>query len=67
MAKKLALMFEFNYLDSGAVYRALSVKALKESVQLDNVAGLIQLASQLSLEFPQEKHFAAHMDGENNE
>ena len=65
LAKKLALMFEFNYLDSGAVYRALSVKALKESVQLDNVAGLIQLASQLSLEFPQEKHFAAHIDGEN--
>ncbi|MDW3095250.1 MAG: (d)CMP kinase [Gammaproteobacteria bacterium] len=65
LAKKLADMFEFNYLDSGAVYRALSVKALKENIPLDNVSELIKLASQLSLEFPQEKRFAAHIDGEN--
>ena len=65
LAKKLAQMFEFNYLDSGAVYRALSVKALKEGVQLDNLTKLVELASQLSLEFPQEKNFEAHIDGEN--
>jgi cytidylate kinase len=65
LAKKLAQMFGFNYLDSGAVYRALSVKALKESVQLGNLDRLIELASKLSLEFPQEKGFAAHIDGEN--
>lgn len=65
LAKKLAQMFEFNYLDSGAVYRALSVKALKEGVQLDDLTKLVELASQLSLAFPQEKNFAAHIDGEN--
>ena len=65
LSKKLAQMLEFNYLDSGAVYRALSVKALKENVQLDRVAQLVELASQLSLEFPQSESFAAHIDGEN--
>ncbi len=65
LAKKLAEMFGLNYLDSGAVYRALSVKAMKEKISLDNVAELIKLASQLSLEFPQERGFAAHIDGEN--
>lgn len=65
LAKKLAQMFEFNYLDSGAVYRALSVKALKEGVQLDDLTTLVKLASQLSLAFPQENSFAAHIDGEN--
>ena len=65
IAKKLAEMFAFNYLDSGAVYRALSVKALKENIPLDNVAELIKLASQLSLEFPKGKGFVAHIDGEN--
>lgn len=65
LAKKLAHMFEFNYLDSGAVYRALSVKALKESIQLHDVDHLIEIANQLSLEFPQEKGFAAHIDGKN--
>ena len=65
LSRKLAQMFKFNYLDSGAVYRALSVKAIKENVQLDDVAQLARLASQLTLEFPPEKHFAAHIDGEN--
>ncbi len=65
LAKKLAQMFEFNYLDSGAVYRALSVKALKEGIQLYDLDQLIELASQLSLEFPQQEGFAAHIDGEN--
>lgn len=65
LAKKLAGIFNFHYLDSGAVYRALSVKALRQNISLDNVAQLIQLASQLVLEFPQDKGFAAYIDGEN--
>jgi cytidylate kinase len=65
LAKELAQMFGFNYLDSGAVYRALSVKALKEQIQLDDLAQLVELARQLSLEFPQDQNFAAHIEGEN--
>ena len=65
IAKQLAQKFGFYYLDSGAVYRALAVKALKDGVQLENINKLTELATGLSLEFPQQENFAAHIDGIN--
>ncbi len=62
LAKKLAVIFSFNYLDSGAVYRALAVKAQKECIHLDEIEKLIALANNLSLSFPQSKNFSAHID-----
>lgn len=65
LAKHLASMFLFHYLDSGAVYRALAVKALKEGIGHDDVVGLVRLAKSLKLSFPHEHDFAAHIDSEN--
>ena len=65
LAKKLAAIFSFHYLDSGAVYRALGHKALKEGVAANDVVQLVALANNLSLSFPQSENFMAHIDGEN--
>lgn len=65
LAKELATIFSFHYLDSGAVYRVLAHKALKEGVAPNDVAQLVALANSLSLSFPQSENFLAHIDGEN--
>ncbi len=63
LAKRLAEIFSFHYLDSGAVYRALAVKALNEGIGLENKEKLIALAKNLRLTFPQSRNFEAHIDG----
>jgi len=65
LAKQLANMFSFHYLDSGAVYRSLAVKALKEGIISDDVSSLVEMARSLKLSFPHEYDFAAHVDDEN--
>ena len=47
LARRLAAHFDFAYLDSGALYRAVGAKALDQSIDLDDVAGLVVLASGL--------------------
>ena len=44
LAKRVAQMLGYMYLDSGAMYRALALKALKEKVALDDIAPLEALA-----------------------
>ena len=44
LAKRVAQMLGYMYLDSGAMYRALALKALQERVALDDVAPLEGLA-----------------------
>ena len=65
LARQLAVMFSFHYLDSGAVYRALSVQALKKGIHEGDVDQLVALANNLGLTFPHSVEFAAHLDGEN--
>ena len=65
LARQLATMFSFHYLDSGAVYRALAAKALKEGIGTDEYERLLELATNLTLRFPQENDFQAHIDDEN--
>ncbi len=64
LAKQLARMFEFHYLDSGAVYRALAVGASEEGIAPENIQRLVELAQDLSLEFPPDKDFSAHIHGQ---
>ncbi len=47
----LAKELEWHLLDSGAIYRSLALKAMKEGVSADNEAKLIDLAQNLDLEF----------------
>lgn len=44
LAKRVAQMLGYLYLDSGAMYRALGLKALREKVSLNDVRGLEALA-----------------------
>ncbi len=65
LAKQLATMLSFHYLDSGAVYRALSVQALKQGIDLADTDRLVNLATDLRLSFPSAQNYFAHIDGEN--
>jgi cytidylate kinase len=50
LAKRVAQMLGYLYLDSGAMYRALALKALREKVSLEDVAALEALAPNTHIE-----------------
>lgn len=56
IAKKLALKLNYIYLDTGAMYRAVTFKALSESIHLEDVGALIQLTIKSSIEFKMENN-----------
>ncbi len=45
----IALRFDWNYLDSGAIYRGLAWLAKDEGVASDDIVGLVKLADQMEL------------------
>ena len=50
MAQRVAAMLGYIYLDSGAMYRALALKALERKVSLDDEAALEALAGETHIE-----------------
>jgi len=50
VAKKLAKVLHYFYLDTGAMYRALTLKALNESVDLSNEDRLYELAKKTHID-----------------
>jgi cytidylate kinase len=50
LAKRVAQTLGYLYLDSGAMYRALALKALREQIALDDFAGLDALARDTHIE-----------------
>ncbi|MFH0731946.1 MAG: (d)CMP kinase [Candidatus Omnitrophota bacterium] len=50
VAKLIAKKLSFSYIDTGAMYRALTLKALKAKVDLDDAASLIKLARGTTLD-----------------
>lgn len=50
IAKALAKRLGYSYLDTGAMYRALTLKALREKVDLENEAALVTLANRTQLD-----------------
>ncbi|QQS03157.1 MAG: (d)CMP kinase [Fibrobacterota bacterium] len=52
-AKEIARRLAIDYLDTGAMYRALSLKASQRGVASDDADGLGRLASELDLLYPQ--------------
>lgn len=48
ISRALAAQLGWHYLDSGSLYRVLAYAALRDSVALDDEAGLIKLAARLS-------------------
>ncbi|MEM7304067.1 MAG: (d)CMP kinase [Pseudomonadota bacterium] len=65
LAKQLASHFQFFYLDSGAVYRAVALQALKENTDPQNSEAIVSVAQRIELDFPAEKQYLAHQNREN--
>ena len=57
----LARELGWHFLDSGAIYRALALAALQQSVDLDNINGLVGLAKDLPVVFDE---FQVCLNGE---
>lgn len=51
VSRLVAAQLGWHYLDSGAIYRALAVAALRQGVALDDVEGLVETARALRLSF----------------
>lgn len=58
VAKRLARELGFTYIDTGAMYRALTWKALQTGVDLNNVRSLSHLADTTDI------HFEIHTEGQ---
>jgi CMP/dCMP kinase len=63
-ARKLAAALEIPYLDTGAMYRAITLKALDSGTPLDDPAALVELARATSIELDcGPTHVRVIMDG----
>ena len=51
VASIVAQKLNWHQLDSGAIYRAFAIAATNSSIGMDNLDGLLELASKLNLEF----------------
>ncbi len=66
VAKALAKALHCSYLDTGAMYRTLTLKALRQKIALDNEDALIALAKKTSIDLrPSESGSLVFLDGEN--
>ena len=54
IAKLLAKKFKFDYIDTGAMYRAFTLKALREGIDLNNAEALTVLAGKTELDIRQD-------------
>ena len=54
VARTVARLLGYSYLDSGAMYRALAWKALRDGVLLDSPASLAVLADRTKIDLLQE-------------
>src|SRR3989338_4053284 len=49
-AKALASRLDFSYIDTGPMYRALTLKPLRDKINLENEEELVKLAKQTSID-----------------
>jgi CMP/dCMP kinase len=56
VAKELAKLLDISYLDTGAMYRALTLKALREKVNLEDEDALASLAKRTKIDFTEDGH-----------
>jgi len=62
IAKLLAKHLNISYLDTGATYRALTLKALENNLDLKDVRALVKLAEGLNIEFKDKKTYLDGVD-----
>lgn len=64
-ARKLAQRLDFSYLDTGAMYRAVTLKALRCGINLRDSAALIKLTKEIDLKLvPSKQGIKVFIDGE---
>jgi cytidylate kinase len=65
VAKIIANKLNFLYVDTGAMYRVLTLKAMKEKIPWDNKEKLIEMAKNTEIELYQDgEKYRVFMDGE---
>ena len=65
VAKRLAQLLNISYLDTGAMYRALTLKALRKKIRLDDEKALVDLARQTIIDLEnQSSGVKVVLDGE---
>ena len=65
VAKRLAKILNASYLDTGAMYRALTLKALRRGIDLEREDQLVELAKQTSIDLEnQPEGLKIFLDGE---
>ncbi len=66
VAKALALRLQFSYLDTGAMYRAMTLKALREKINLEQEDSLVSLAQRtvIDLKADGSSDLKVFLDGE---
>lgn len=60
IAKKLAEKIGYTYIDSGAMYRAVTLKVLKENIPLKELDSIIKLAGETDIDF---RNNSIYLDG----
>ena len=56
IARALAERLKFSYLDTGAMYRALTLKALEQKIDLKDESALVKLAQQTQIDLQSDDH-----------
>ncbi|MBF0522388.1 MAG: (d)CMP kinase [Candidatus Omnitrophica bacterium] len=65
VAKRLASILQCAYLDTGAMYRALTLKALRQGINLDDEDKLVELANKTSIDLEGDfEKLKVFLDGE---
>ncbi len=65
IAKLVAEKLNFMYVDTGAMYRALTLKAIKKGIPLDDNGRLVEMAREAKIEFRMESgKNLVYLDGE---
>jgi 3-phosphoshikimate 1-carboxyvinyltransferase len=62
VASRLAQALGYHWLDSGVVYRATALSALRRKINLDDETAIIEVARQLELRFTNDRIFVDNQD-----
>jgi len=64
VSRAVAKRLGWNYLDSGSIYRSLAIAVLKQAVDLEDEAAIVNVAQTMALEFDCNDELVVRLDGE---
>lgn len=57
IAKEIARLLNWTYIDTGAMYRAVTLKTMSEEIPFDDIEGIVSMLEKTSIEFFESKLF----------